>query len=609
MLDECAVHFETRYRFVPSQRVEDFSNFFVGIKQLSLEQREQCNAAMTEEELGATLRAMKNGSSPGPDGFTVGFFKIFWKELKSLVAQLAAELFVNESIPELFKSSITTLIPKKGKDRRLVKNLRPISLLNVLYKLITKSLAIRLGNVIQNIISEDQTGFLKGRFIGENVRLVIDAIKRTKELDVPGLLLFCDFEKAYDCVSWCYLKAALCKFGLGDYFLKWIGMLYTDDPKAPLSAQININGHLSRPYVIRRGMRQGCPLSCLLFLLCIEPLANAVRNEERIKGLMFGETEVKISNYADDTTIFMDGSKESLDACMEQFINFGKLSGLLLNRRKTLAMWIGQCEGKAHRIGTEYDLGWAQGLVEYLGIRVGPADTDLADVNYPEKIKKLEKALNPWLKRGLTPFGRIHLIKTVALSQLVYSMSVLEKPNKRQLKEIERIIYNFIWNKKRDRIKRTTMKNEYYAGGLKVPEPSLQADSLKITWVRKYMDDSVCGKWKQVVKDKLNVADNLNIFQCNVSQADLTAVIKDKFWVETIQAWQKVKGRMAVSRETIMNESLWFNQTLSLDNHPSIPKKRMLASGVLRVRDVYDARKKRIMGTVELQKKYLLEIF
>ena len=301
MLEECAVHFETRYKFVPSQSTSDSNNFFADLRSLSPEQREECDALLTSEELEATLKAIKNGSSPGPDGFTVGFYKIFWRDLKLLVTQVAEELFTNGSVPSLFKCSTTTLIPKKGKDRRFVKNLRPISLLNVAYKLITKSLALRLGSVVQSVISEDQSGFLKGRFIGENVRLVIDAINMSKELNLPGLLLFCDFQQAYDCISWDYLKTILHRFGFGDYFIKWVAMLYTDDAESPTSARICLNGHLSRPYVIKRGLRQGCPLSCLLFLLCIEPLAQAVRNDARIKGLSFDGIEVKISNYADDT--------------------------------------------------------------------------------------------------------------------------------------------------------------------------------------------------------------------------------------------------------------------------------------------------------------------
>ena len=190
-------------------------------------------------------------------------------------------------------------------------------------------------------------------------------------------------------------------------------------------------------------------------------------------------------------------------------------------------------------------------------------------------------------------------------------MSVLEKPTKQQLKVIERVIYNFIWNKKKDRIKRKTMKNECLLGGLKVPDPSSQADSLKITWVKKYMDENTGGKWKQLMKVKLDIVDNLNIFHCNISQVKLNMFINDRFWVETIQAWQKIKNKLEVSRRAILNESIWFNQALSLDtdNHPSVPKQTMISRGVLRVRDLCDARRGNIMSSGELQKNINVETF
>ena len=108
---------------------------------------------------------------------------------------------------------MTVLIPKKGKDKRLMDSLRPISLLNVVYKILTKALARRLSTVIQEIINEDQTGFLKGRYIGENVRLIIDVIKYAKAHDMPGLIMFCDWRKAYDSVNWEYLKNSVKALG------------------------------------------------------------------------------------------------------------------------------------------------------------------------------------------------------------------------------------------------------------------------------------------------------------------------------------------------------------------------------------------------------------
>ena len=97
--------------------------------------------------------------------------------------------------------SITALIPEKGKDKKWVKNFRPTSLLNIIRKMITEALALRLRNIIQPLINEDQTGFLRGRFIGKNVRMIIDILNETKEHNISGLLLFCDIQQAYDTVS------------------------------------------------------------------------------------------------------------------------------------------------------------------------------------------------------------------------------------------------------------------------------------------------------------------------------------------------------------------------------------------------------------------------
>ena len=105
------------------------------------------------------------------------------------------------------------IIPKKDKDIRYLKNWRPISLLNTDYKILTKLLSTRLQNVISTIVATDQTGYIKNRYIGENIRTVVDVIDYLKEYNKPGILLQLDFEKAFDSVSWNFLYMALKQFG------------------------------------------------------------------------------------------------------------------------------------------------------------------------------------------------------------------------------------------------------------------------------------------------------------------------------------------------------------------------------------------------------------
>ena len=186
-------------------------------------------------------------------------------------------------------------------------------------------------------------------------------------------------------------------------------------------------------------------------------------------------------------------------------------------------------------------------------------------------------------------------------------MSVLEKPSAQKLKEIERIMFNFIWDGKRDKIKRTTMKNNYHLGGLKVPDPAIQADSLKMTWIKKFLNENNNSKWKRVMQQKLRVGESLSVFECNLSQTDVITRFRDKFWQETIQAWQKVasSGRSDnISGEHVLYESLWLNKAMKLEENPSIPKNQLIKRGLLQIKDMYHNEHRRLSTTSELANKY-----
>ena len=118
---------------------------------------------------------------------------------------------------------IITLLPKKDKNQLLLKNWRPISLLNTDYKILAKVLAFRLKRVLPSVIHEDQSGFISGRYmIGENIRLFIDVLHYFKVNDIPGLVLSIDFEKAFDKVEWEFLYFVMKKFGFEEKFIRWI---------------------------------------------------------------------------------------------------------------------------------------------------------------------------------------------------------------------------------------------------------------------------------------------------------------------------------------------------------------------------------------------------
>ena len=134
-------------------------------------------------------------------GFTTEFFKVFWKQLGYFVLRSANEGFDNGELSITQRLGLITCIPKENKPKQHLNNWRPLTLLDTVYKLASGAIANRLKQVIDKTINKDQTGFLKGRYIGENTRLIYDLMNYTEQNNIPGLLLLIDFEKAFDSLS------------------------------------------------------------------------------------------------------------------------------------------------------------------------------------------------------------------------------------------------------------------------------------------------------------------------------------------------------------------------------------------------------------------------
>lgn len=603
MLEEGRHFFSDLYR--KRLLTGELNSFVVGLTSVSEQEAGYCNSPIDLEELTLTVFSIRNNTSPGPSGYTGEFYKFFWPELKNLVHRVCCEIFEMGRMPSSVKRSVTILIPKKGKDSRKVMNLRPISLLNTLYKLITKCLANRLASIIKTIINTDQTGFIKGRYIGENIRLLLDLKDYCFSRKQPALLLACDVQKAYDCVDWQYLRQVLNVVGLGGNFLRWVDILYDTNPHFPAIASVQINGKLSRDYRIERGLRQGCPLSCLLFLVAFEPLLERIRKCEQVRGVNVGRTVVKVTSYADDVTVIMDGSEESLSSCMRIFDEFSVISGLELSIAKTQAFWVGYGAVTKAPICPNYSIQWPKGYIEVLGIKI-PNDpkTNIANINYEEKFENIISRLNPWNGKGLTPFGRIHLIKSEMLSQLIYLMSVLPSPEQVFVKKLETVLFKFVWGGKRERIKRATLKAKYKDGGLQFPDLLNQSQSLKIAWIKKYMDaDNTC-KWKDVMHEKLSLNCTTTVFHCNSTAETLQSWLGNRFWEETCSAWYNIKKSDDSNGEVFLAQVILGNKNISLERNQSINRQLLIDKGLVRVADVYDFSRIRFLTSNEAARKY-----
>ena len=261
-----------------------------------------------------------------------------------------------------------------------------------------------------------------------------------------------------------------------------------------------------------------------------------VRDDSTIEGINIGNTCIKVSAYADDTLFVLDGASSPLRNTIHCLDDFHAVSGLKLNRRKTQAVWIGKLAGRQEGICPELNLEWKLDSVEYLGVTIALDRRDTIELNSSTKIDRLKKQLNPWLSYDLTPFGKVHVLKSEALSQLVYLMYVLPMPSIQHIKQLETIMFTFIWGNT-EKIKRSTMKSLKSEGGLQVPDIVSQANSLKINWVKKFLDPDCTSPWKAIINDKLVISPGVTIFHCDGDQSLVTHRLNSAFWEEVAVSW------------------------------------------------------------------------
>jgi hypothetical protein len=198
------------------------------IPRLSDDEKNNIEGPITYDELLRALKRSKNDKSPGLDGFSSEFFKFFWIDIGHFLLRSINFAYENNTMSVTQKQGVITCIPKPGKPRNLLQNWRPISLLNLSYKLMSSCIADRLKSVLDNIIHDDQKGFMSGRFIGENIRLLNDIIFESQKQNKAGMLLLIDFEKAFDTVSWEYINKILDSFNFGDSIQECIQLFQRD---------------------------------------------------------------------------------------------------------------------------------------------------------------------------------------------------------------------------------------------------------------------------------------------------------------------------------------------------------------------------------------------
>jgi len=220
-------------------------------------------------------------------------------------------------------------------------------------------------------------------------------------------------------------------------------------------------------FKVSRGVRQGCPIAPYLFLLCAEILAISVRRSDEIKGFKFKIKELKLCQYADDTQILLDGSEKTVRNTVQLLDNFSQISGLKVNYSKSELAPLGRSRMEIYTHNFSPGMKMTFDKIKVLGVTL-PTNgkiEDLIKLNFEEKKQKIKDIVHSWSKRNLTLFGKVTIIKSLIIPQITYLLSILPNPDISYFKEIDKVIFSFLWDNKPPKLSRTMVLRKIVFGG------------------------------------------------------------------------------------------------------------------------------------------------
>ena len=401
--------------------------------------------------------------------------------------------------------------------------------------------------------------------------------------DTDGLLLLLDFEKAFDSVEWNFLFKTLEKFNFGPNFISWIKILYTN----PIF-RIKNNGWISKTCKMNRGIRQGCPISAMLYLFVAEILALKIRENDNIPGIKFnGSTEIKTIQHADDLTLSLK-NEEALNMSLKVIKSFCNITGTKVNIAKTQCILLGGLKNKHDNL---FGIDITNRAVKCLGIYIGHDKNECYKLNWVNIVNDMEKLFESWKKRKLTLFGKTCIINTLAISKFIYKASILPYPEEALINKVKSDIFNFIWNKT-DRIKRNTLIGDVKSGGIGVIDIETKLKSLKAIWVSKLFKNK-CIMY-DIVKgylEKVNVTPEYIVKTNEKNPYDFKLIdVLPEFYREIFTSFNECKKTLLIenlSNIDILLQPIWCNNLFKFKGK-TLYLSHWIKSGFYYVKDLFN---------------------
>ncbi|XP_050237967.1 uncharacterized protein LOC126687449 [Mercurialis annua] len=406
---------------------------------------DQLTSQVTAQEVCEAVYSINPSKAPGSDGFTGFFFHHYWRIIGPDISDSIIEFFNGARMLRSLNHTLIALIPK-DKAPRKVTDYRPISLCSVYYKIISKVITTRLQKILPQLIDKTQNGFIQGRSISDNILIaheMMHFLKTKKSGKSKYLAMKLDISKAYDRVEWAYVLGCLRAWGFSATFINWIHQCISTT-----SFSVLLNGAAQNYFCPTRGLRQGDPLSPLLFVLCAEGLSHLIQRaiaSNALRGIQLTRHCPSISHlfFADDSLIFAQITPTTSSVVKHIIQSYGQASGQIINLTKSSVSFSRNTpESLANQIMQELNLSLMLPSDKYLGLPVQVLSSK--NVTFAGLLSILQSKLSGWKEKFLSQGGKEVLIKAVLMAIPVYAMMCFLLP-KSLNNRINRLISKFWW--------------------------------------------------------------------------------------------------------------------------------------------------------------------
>ena len=516
---------------------EDAQNEVLGLldRILTDEQSQKCSEDFQLKDLRRAMRESSNGKSPGQDGIPMEFFKKFWDLMGPDLFLVFRHSYETGLLPESQRTAVIRCLPKKG-DLADVRNWRPISLLNADYKIFAKCITNRLATFLPFVISPHQTANVKSRKIQHNLRLLRDFVFLADSRQMDAFILSIDQMKAFDRVSWSYLLATVEKQNFPPLILNWIRVLYTD-----ISSCVKVNGFSSDTFKVTRGVRQGCPLSPVLYVVFSEALNKCILKDDEIWGPPELGGRPVLSQFADDTCVGAIGL-QSIFAIFRSLALFERASGAKVNPDKSHGLWLGSNRGRADR---PQNVQWTSDQIKVLGIPLGKEADPLTDF-WSNLLETVERRAQMHKHRDLSLKGRVIVIKQLLMPLFIYPSFVVVCPQD-IVKRIQSTFDSFLWRDGAHKVPKCILELPVRMGGISYPNVERIFKSIRLSWTREIFSGENNSPWHETASIVLSTYDDYrrlskDIFKLPLHKNRITVSHLPRFYKAWLKDWVDLGG-------------------------------------------------------------------